>query len=340
MTKLLKSELSRLFKNKFFILSVLAIVVYNIFEPNNINYFSPGEILGYYAIFCSLFTLLFVGSIFRNRTVLNMLSTGTKKTQLYIAELVVSIVTSLSFILPTLLFFFTRMYKVVENINYFNAINLKIGDFFKLYSSHGNSFSASFFTIFLLMFFMTVLCSSVVVSIVMLLRSSTKTIVAFVVIMILILYSVMANYQPAVELPYIIDENAVAILETKKDEIDIFNPASLENISELNSLKKNPNYNGGIRARLDYIANEMSVGTHISRMEYTKVDFEEGSIIVRGMRNYGTVVVGEISSDIIFEAEIETPLDLFRIYHMEYCIATIILLNIFSLALFRKSDIS
>lgn len=342
MTKLLKSELSRLFKNKVFYLLVIALTVLSLTGDGQLSYSHPLYNLSFSVIGASLFTLLFVGRIFRERTVNNHLASGVTKTQIYIAELLVSIIVSLFCTLPMLLFFVSGKYEFlsVMGIDSPYQYDLSLQEFSELMSGHGFSFTAMLLTLFALAFIVTALACTVSLAVAVTLHSDIKALPVYVVALLLLTWS--SNlYTPEYDtLPYYLDEAAVEFLQSGNPDIDIFDISSLEKIPELKNYRKNMAYIGGIRRVIYRITNNMFIGVHIERLINVTADLLDGEINISGID--GTVFYHpyDMYMSTSFDAHPETPLEILKIFHMEYFVCTVALLNLFAVALFRKSNLS
>lgn len=341
MAKLIKSELSRLFRNKVFYLLIIALTVLAIAYDNQLTYAHPLINLPFSVIGASLFTLMFVGILFRERTVNNHLASGVTKTQIYIAELLVSMIVSLFCTLPMLLFFVSGKYEFlsVMGIDSPYQYDLSLQEFSELMSGHGFSFTAMLLTLFALAFFVTALACAASVGVAVILRSDIKALPVYVVALLLMTWS--ANlYTPEYDtLPYYLDEAAAEFLQSGNTDIDIFDSSSLEKIPELQNYRRNITYIGGMRRAIYRITSNAFIGVHIERLIHVTADLLDGKINISG--NNGTVYKSENEYiSFSFEAQPETPLEILKIFHMEYCIAALALLNLFALALFRKSNLS
>lgn len=340
MTKLLKSELIRLFKNKLYILSVIVITGMKLFVPDSAERIYPCENIEYYAIYTCVFVLIFVGTVFRERTVLNLLSLGVTKTQLYFTELIVSSVIAFSFTLPLLLQLAGR--KHVSSFVAEKTLTLK--EFLSLFASHGTSFSGAVLTVILLGIFVTVLCAWCTVNVVMVLHSDIKASAVLAVIIVLMSYSVFVDYGSDIDrLPYLFDEDTAGELsETDFSNVDIFDASSFEGLPEFSDFDRNPLYIDGAKGRVLRTIRELLIGIHLDRISGIRAEISDGKIYIWGPT---TFIDFDSSAEgntlrISLAANPESPLDVLKVLHMEYCVGAVVILNLFGLALFRKSDLS
>ena len=344
MTKLLKSELSRLFKNKVFYLLVIALTVLSLTGDGQLSYSHPLYNLSFSVIGASLFTLLFVGRIFRERTVNNLLASGVTKTQLYFCEFLMSVIISLSCTVPMLLFFVTKKYDFLSNMGIdidisHDQYNISFREFLELLSNHEFSFTAMLLTLFALAFFVTALACAASVAVAVTLHSDIKALPVYVAALLLMTWS--ANlYTPEYDaLPYYLDEAAVEFLQSGNPDIDIFDSSSLEKIPELKNYRRNNAYIGGTKRAIFRITSNAFIGVHIERLINVTADLLYGDIAISG--NTGTAYYSDDEYiTVSFDAQPETPLEILKIFHMEYCVCAVVLLNIFALAFFRKSNLS
>lgn len=84
MIKLLKSELSRLFKNILFYILLVIFIILPFGATNTYSCAAPTIRLLETALVSAFFTLLFVSGLFRNRPVTNIIASGVTKTQIYL----------------------------------------------------------------------------------------------------------------------------------------------------------------------------------------------------------------------------------------------------------------
>ena len=348
MVKLLKSELKRLFKNKFFILSFIAIIILNLIRTEIPLYISsyPAEYLPLYALYASLFTLLFVGKLFRERTANNFLAHGVTKTQLFLTEIIVSAVISFFFTLPNLLFFAAEKLSYSDPFesvyNYYTYADN--GEFLRMISDHGISFIGMLAVLFALLFLMTFLCACLSVSISMIFHSDIKSIIAYMLVVSSMFagYVLYEEYNDYFSLPYILNDETANCLTHEGTELDI-NPYDTESflkIPEFSLLERNPEFVGGIKRKIIRGVSNSSVAVQLFHISETGVIFNEGKVITGDQYEKRFFNVNGGQADCYLTASPKTPLKLLSTFRIEYCIAAVSLLNLFGLALFRKSDIS